>query len=351
MERDTEEKILYLSQQDVAHICQDLDSVAIIREMFHLHATGQTLLPDEAYMGWTNADGEVVRNLNMPGYLQGSQRRAGTKIINGNIANPNRNLPRASGLTLLYDDTTVRIQCIMDSAFISSLRTASVSALAADLCQGPEVQTLAIIGAGVLAKAHIELLTRRLPALHHVQIFDINRDRADELIKSLSPEMQQRLAFHITTSAEAAIRPAQLVIPTTTTTRGYIPFSWLQPGTIIVNVSLDDVLPEVVYQAQKIIIDDWPLVKNDTHRLLGRMYRAGQITGPAGRDEGAASKDGCRGIDAELGELVIGTKKGRETPQDIILVNPFGMAIEDIAIAHRVYQLAQKQQRGIWLER
>jgi ornithine cyclodeaminase/alanine dehydrogenase-like protein (mu-crystallin family) len=356
MARDSEEKILYLSSREVELICHDLDSVAIISDMFRLHAMGQTILPDEAYMGWTNSRGEPVRNLNMPGYLKGTQNSGGTKIINGNIANPGRGLPRASGLTLLYNDTTVRVQCIMDSAYISSLRTASVSALAAQLCQGPEIQTIAVIGAGILAKAHIELLVARLPNLQHIQIFDLDPDRVHGLIDNLSPETHQRhVAFQLATSAKEAIQSAQLIIPVTTTTEGYIHFSWLQPGAIVVNISLDDVLPEVVHHAHKIIIDDWPLVKNDPRRLLGRMYRAGQITGPTGRSETAtdspAANAESRAIDAELGELVLGTKKGRETQQDIILVNPFGMAIEDIAIAQKVYEIAQEQGKGIWLER
>src|SRR6266699_6601033 len=83
-----------------------------------------------------------------------------------------------------------------------------------------------------------------------------------------------------TTTAEEAIRVAQLIVPVTTTTTGYIPYEWLQPGSILVNISLDDPLPEVVFKADKVIVDDWNLVKNDPRRLIGRMYRAGQIIGP-----------------------------------------------------------------------
>ena len=93
--------------------------------------------------------------------------------------------------------------------------------------------------------------------------------------------MQQRgVEFQEATSAEDAIRSSQLIVPVTTTTTGYIQFGWLQPGAILVNISLDDFLPEVVFQADKVIVDSWDLVKNDPRRLIGRMYRAGQIIGP-----------------------------------------------------------------------
>ena len=169
--------ILYLCQQDVERACQQLDSVALIREVFRLHGAGQTILPDEAYLAWTNGQGESVRSLNMPGYIGSSLKIAGTKIINGNINNPGRGLPRASGLTLLFDDTSVRVVCIMEGAFLSSLRTASVTALSAELLQGVETEQLAIIGAGVLARAHIDLLARRLPHLQQIRIYDVDRAR------------------------------------------------------------------------------------------------------------------------------------------------------------------------------
>ena len=50
--------ILYLSRQDVEQACKEIDSVAIMREVFRMHGTGQTILPDEAYMPWQNGQGE-----------------------------------------------------------------------------------------------------------------------------------------------------------------------------------------------------------------------------------------------------------------------------------------------------
>src|SRR6266480_5498457 len=114
MTATTEDHILYLSSRDVEVACNSIDSVAIIRDVFRLHGSGQVILPDEAYLGWTNDRDEQVRSLNMPGYIGGDLNSAGTKIINGNIANPSRGLPRASGLTMIYDRTSVRINCILE---------------------------------------------------------------------------------------------------------------------------------------------------------------------------------------------------------------------------------------------
>ena len=345
-----DDRILYLSSKDVRHACEEIDSVTVIREVFGLHGSGQTILPDEAYLGWMNEQGESVRSLNMPAYLGGTAGIAGTKIINGNIANPARGLPRASGLTLLFDSTSTRIMCIMEGAYISSLRTASVTALSAELFKGNEIQTLAIIGAGVLARAHIELLVKRLFHLRRIHIFDVEEQRITVLQQELAPVLEARgVVMQTTKTAEEAIRSAQLIVPVTTTTEGYIHFDWLQAGSLLVNISLDDPLPEVVLKADRVVVDDWNLVKNDPRRLIGRMYREGAVIGPDDLVEMPEKE--CRRIDAQLGEIVTGAKAGRMNEHEIILVNPFGLAIEDVALAAQVFRVARTMEVGMWLER
>jgi N-[(2S)-2-amino-2-carboxyethyl]-L-glutamate dehydrogenase len=333
--------ILYLCRSEVEEACRRIESVEIIRGVFKRHGTGQTILPDEAYLCWRNGCDEPVRSLNMPGYVGGSPDIAGTKIINSNISNPAHGLPRASGVTLLFDPTTVQVVCIMEGAYISSVRTASTTALAAEMLAVSPVHCIALIGAGVLAQAHIELLVRTLPHVQQIRLFDIDNARAAQLQKAVASQLQEHnIALQVMTTAKEAITPAQLIIPATTTTTGYIAYDWLQPGATMVNVSLDDPLPEVVNKADKVIVDDWNLVKNDRRRLIGRMYHAGQVIGPDDPAETAQGK--ARRIDAELGDIVAGRKAGRESNQEIILVNPFGLAIEDIALAAQVYAVAQE---------
>src|SRR5689334_9630663 len=57
MKANSEEPILYLCRKEVEAICREIDTVAVMRDLFALHAAGKTILPDEAYLGWTNANG------------------------------------------------------------------------------------------------------------------------------------------------------------------------------------------------------------------------------------------------------------------------------------------------------
>jgi ornithine cyclodeaminase len=272
--------ILYLRRQDVREAASDIDAPAVIARTLRLHARGQAVVPDEAYLGWTPPTGGAARSLNMPGYLAGDAPVAGTKIINSNPRNPINQLPRASGLTLLFDPETGRITCAMEGAFVSALRTASVSAVACDHLARRTVERLAILGAGELARSHLKLLPPRLPGLREIRIFDLEATRAVQLAREVPEIAEHGITLRIAESAESAVRGAGVIVAVTTTTTGYIRLDWLDAGSLLLNVSLDDALPEVVLGVDRIIVDDWHLVSQDNHRLLGRMYGAGQLVGP-----------------------------------------------------------------------
>ena len=343
----SEEHMLYLCQKVVEQIYQELDVIDIITTVLKLHSLGQTVLPAEAYLAWKNSCGEDVRSLNMPAYIGGQYQVAGTKVINSNISNAQRGLPRASGLTVLFHNTSIRPCCLMESSCISGLRTACITAISAKaLCAG-EPRSIALIGAGAIAEAHIRLLASYFPQLHSLYLFDQYPQHSRELLTRLKALLSaQHITPALTQTAEEAIRSAELIVTATTTTQGYIPFAWLQPGSVLVHVSLDDVLPEVVLRAQNVIVDDWNLVKSDDRRLLGRMYRAGLVVGP-----NDSAPPPVRRIDAELGAILTGERPGRQKESDIILVNPFGLAIEDIALARHIYDYALSHSLGVWLDR
>ena len=322
--------ILYLSASDVAAALPRIDVIGAVATALAAHGRGETLLPTEAYLAWEH-DGETVRSLCMPASIDSFP---GVKIINANRANPARELPRASGLILLFEPRSARPLCVMEGARISCLRTAAVTVIATALLAVPPVERLALIGAGALARCHLELLPPRLGELREIRVYDDERERASALAADAS--------LILCGSPEEAIRGAHVIVTVTTTTAGYIRYDWLEPGALLVNVSLDDPLPEVVLRADKLFVDDWNLIAADGRRLLGRMLRAGAVCGP--------NQESVRAVDGELGQLLASGHRGRFHADEIILFNPFGLAIEDLAVAKRVYEYARASGLGTELE-
>jgi ornithine cyclodeaminase len=336
--------IRYLTRADVIRATEQLDPVAIVRDALLLHAEGRTTLPDEAYLGWETSGGAAARSLALPGALWGARPTIGLKIINSSLANPAGGLPRAQGLTMLFDRETARPVAIMEAAYVSALRTSAYSMLSVRLLGPSELTKIAVIGCGALGESHVRMLAADRPRLAFA-LYDHEAHRRDALIAALSAD---GIACRPSGSAEDAVRDAGVVITTTTTTTGYIPYAWLAPGTLIAHVSLDDVLPDVVRLADLTIVDDWSLVSMDSRRLLGRMYRSGELLGTKGEAFGVPVPH-ARQVDAGLADVVAGRHPGRQAPEQIILSNPFGMGILDVALAAEVLRVASSLDLGVTL--
>ena len=343
-----EGELLYLSRRDVEAACAAFDVVEVVRTALLAYQRRDAVLPDEAYLSWSTPAGGSARSLNMPGWLHLESDVAGTKIINANIDNPRlRAMPRAGGLVLLFDAETAAPTALCDAALISSLRTAAVTALGLEVLHPGVRSVLAIVGCGAQAAAHLDLLARRGVQFDEVRLHDAQPENARRLGAAIdagettAPGARARAV----SSAEAAVRGADVVVTTTTTTSGYIPMAWLGPGTFVSHVSLDDLLPEVLVGCDKLYVDSIALVAADHRRVLGRLMRDGVVAPTA-----ESAPPAQRAIDGELGGVLLG-----ETPapgdDDLVVLNPFGMSLEDIAVASTVVEVARDAGIGVRLPR
>lgn len=338
--KHTNNTLLYLNSRQVKEICVELNTIEIIREVFALYAAKKAILPNEAYLTWVNTNEESARSLNMPSFIGGKYQTAGTKIINANIANTKKGLPRASGLTLLFDPLTAQVACIMEGAYISSLRTASVSMLAIDILRKKNlVADVSVIGLGIQGRAHLEYLLSHVTGVGKIHIYDNDA----VMLEKTAERFRKSKKIYVSKTAREAVSNSDIIITATTTTKGYIAFDWLRKGALVIHVSLDDLLPEVVEKADVLIVDDWNLVKTDNKRLFGRMYGKEQLRGPDDR------KGSIPYVHAEFADIITSKKVGRKNNDQIIIFNPFGLAFEDIGIAHHVYRIALKEKIGTYL--
>lgn len=336
----TDNGLLYLTRDDVESACAEVDPVACVAEALARHAAGETLLPDEAVLRWTPAGGGMARTLNMPGMIAGPVPVIGTKIINASTDNPDRGLPRANGLTLLFNPVTARPEVILQGATISALRTAAVSTLAVLHLRTDRPQTLGVIGAGPIAAAHVKLMLEHLD-VERVLISDRVHERALALAAEIEDDGSTASIAALREPA-AVVGGATIVVTATTTTTPHVRHDWLQPGAIVVNVSLDDVDEQTYLRADRLYVDDWGLIVADTQRLMGKLARAGKIAGPG--------ETGGRPVTGTIGELITGRCPGRDDDREIMLVNPFGMVIGDLAVASRVYEVCLLREYGQFLD-
>jgi ornithine cyclodeaminase len=332
------DELLYLDNAAVLEALDRIDVLDPVRRALRCHGRGEISLPPEAAIRWTTESGDAARSLVLPAAVGAGPLDLGVKIINANPANPSRGLPRASGLILLFDPATARIRCAMQAEHVSSGRTAAVSALAVETFAA-EATSLAVIGAGALAKAHLRLVPAAMPSIREVRVFDTERARADRLADAARSDLDDSVTVAVSATAREAVEGAGVVIPVTTVTEPYIAHEWLAPDSLVVNVSLDDCAADVYERAVMVVVDDWQLVSTDSHRLLGRMAAAGRIVGP--HDEPGPTT--VRRVDGELSTYLL---EPRPRPQGVIVVNPFGMGTSDVALATAILAFAEEHALG-----
>jgi N-[(2S)-2-amino-2-carboxyethyl]-L-glutamate dehydrogenase len=338
-----DDKLLYLNSTDIAKICTDIDPLQCVAAALRRHAEGSARVGDEGVLRWSPTEGQFARTLNMPGLLA-APTVVGTKIINANTGNPDIGLPRADGLTLLFDPWTARPSVILQAAEISALRTAAVSTLAALHLKNGSPIALALLGGGKIAETHAVLMAKHLD-IDTVLIHDLIPGRGEALAEKLRA-MDSSFQQVVTGEAEYAVRNANVIVTATTTTTAYVPYEWITRGTTAINVSLDDIEATAYIESDLLYVDDWQLITADTQRLLGRLAREGKVRGP-----GETAPANGRSVTGTIGQLLARTCPGRESAEQTILVNPFGMAIEDLALAQAVYDAAMSRGIGTPLDR
>lgn len=328
--------LLYLSKSDLIRLGADASQVYIdaVSRGLALHAQGETVQPLKPYLRWPSAPHIADRIIAMPCYLGGEQPVAGIKWIGSRETNQRQyNLPRASALIILNDAHTNYPIAIMEGALISGMRTAAVTAIAARYLAPPLFSGVACIGCGPIAQMQLKTLLEQFPAIDRVYLFDLNANAASGL-KSLLEAAHPHVEYVVERSARNAVSRADVVVTCTTTDKPYIEYDWLKPGTFISNVSIMDVHKEVYERADKVVVDDWEQ-SNREKKIINQLVLEGRFS----RER----------LYAELGELVLGLKPGRESNSEIILLNAMGMAVDDLVCAQRLYELAREQGVGLSL--
>jgi N-[(2S)-2-amino-2-carboxyethyl]-L-glutamate dehydrogenase len=326
--------ILYLNRRDVRAAMGDSirGYVEALRSALALHAEGRTAQPLKPYLKWRENGHIADRIIAMPGYVGGERAMAGIKWIGSKHDNPAaRGIERASALIVLNDPETHFPIAVMEGGEISGMRTAGVTVLATELLAREGFERVALIGCGFIGRLHALGLLECFPSIARLFLYDRDETAARRLADELA---QTGVRAIVCATAEEAVRSGEVVVPCTVADAPYIRSEWIVPGAFVSNISIMDVEPDAFVEVDKLVVDDWDQC-NRERKTINQLVLAGRLS----RED----------LHAELGDVVRGARPGRETPDERILLNPMGMAIEDVACAAAVYRTAREQRTGTWL--
>lgn len=226
----------------------------------------------------------------------------GLKVVTFYPPNAKRGLPTHMATIFLLDPETGAPVVVMDGRLITEMRTAAVSAAATKLLASPEARVLAILGSGVQARSHVEAF-RRVRPFEEIRVWSPTKAHADRLAEEIGAK---------STTAEQAVRDADVVVTATNSKTSILRGAWLKPGCHV--------------NAVGACRPDWRELDDDAmrHVLFVDSREA------AMQESGDVILSGAR-IYAELGAALAGKVPAR--PDETTIFKSLGMAVEDIAAA------------------
>jgi ornithine cyclodeaminase/alanine dehydrogenase len=258
-----------------------------------------------------------------------AMKSAGVKWVSGYPGNQAKGLPYITGLLILNDTETGIPIAVMDCAWITAMRTGAASAISAKYLARPESSTIGILACGVQGHTNLEAMNVLFP-LKKVKAFDTNAAQAKKLAEFAK---NLDLGVEIVADPKRAVTGCDIVVtsgPILKIPHATIQPGWMDEGTFASLVDFDSYFSrESLKEADKWTTD-----------------HIGQYT--YYKKVGGYFKD-CPEIDAELGELVTGKKKGRENRKQKTFAANLGLAMDDMAVAPLIYRQAIEKNIGTWL--
>ncbi len=244
-----------------------------------------------------------------------------------NPDNPQQGLKSINALVMLLDSRSGMPLAILDGNWVTAVRTAGLSAVAAKRLARPDASIAAFIGCGVQALSHLHAFAQIFP-LKQIRAFGRGLSSCKEFCRAA-----EKMGFLVIASkmAQDAVHDADIVVTSVTLSPQLIPFldaHWLKPGAFVTMTDLAAPwLAESLSALDRIIIDDLDQEANMPKPLVDSALVCGDLTG-----------------------LVTGMVKGRCAREERTAFIFRGLALGDLAIAGLAYQRACQNSLGILLE-
>ena len=304
---------IFIDRERLAALMGPADYLEAVEDAFRAHAEGRTAQPMPLHIevedGGFHAKGAFVA-LDR-GYVA-------VKVNSNFPGNPAKGLPTIQGALLLYDADDGRLLAIMDSAEITSRRTAAASAVAAKYLARADAKTIAICGCGEQGRAQLAAMVRVRP-IKWAFAWDADHEKAVRFAREMAVLLGIPVAA-VERIAEATLA-ADIIVTATSSRKAFLAPEHVRPGTFIAAIGADNPhkseLEPGLLAACKVVVDT--LEQASTMGDLHHAIAAGSATRES--------------VHAELAEIVVGRKPGRTDAEEITVFDSTGLAIQDVASA------------------
>ena len=315
----------YLSHEDVTALgLTDAEILTAVEGALRAQGLGQVvieprvhLVPEKEYPGHFNVLRGYVRPLSL----------AGVKVVGDFYRNYEVGLPSELGLMQLFDPKTGAPVAIVDAADLTDMRTGAVTAIGAKYLARQDSKILGHIGARGTSYWNVRLL-HRVFGFEEIRVHSRRSESRDAFAARLRVDLGARIT--VTEDWESCVRDADIVVEASRLEKPapLLRTEWIRKGACVipygtmsaVELSLTDIM-------DKMVVDDWgqaragPLGALRAHVDTGRLSEAT--------------------LYAELGQIVVGRKAGRERADETTLFWHRGLPLSDIALGAAMVEKAR----------
>jgi ornithine cyclodeaminase/alanine dehydrogenase-like protein (mu-crystallin family) len=239
---------------------------------------------------------------------------------------------KARFIVPLFRAETGEMVALIEADYLGQMRTGAASGVAARVMARDDARTVGIIGTGLQARTQLEAVTAARK-IERIRAFGRDARRREAFAK----EMSQRLGVPVmpASSAEEVVRGADIVITATTSKTPVLEGRWIEPGMHISAIGVNfaekrEIDTDTVRRCDVIAADSVEQSKIESGDLIQAF---------AGDESRWATV-------CEFADIVVGKVTGRTSPDQVTLFKSNGIAIEDIVVAGRIYELAKQRGMG-----
>jgi len=325
-------QVLIVNHQEVHQWLSMSECMDVMAQTLRMLSRGNAVNPLRHAMWLPDKTGLIGM---MPAYL-GDTEVMGLKAISVFPGNHTTDHDSHQGTVMLFETKNGRLLAMMDAGKITAIRTAAVSGVATRLLARDDASDLAILGSGVQAGTHLEamLVARKISG---VRVWSHYFEHAQKFADQASAG--HSILIKAVDSVQEAVDGADIICTVTSATEPILQGDWISPGTHInavgSSVAFARELDTAAVVKSKLFVD----------RRESTVNEAGDFLFP--KKEGAIGDDHIRG---EIGEILLDRIGGRASLEEITLFKSLGLAAEDVASAHYIYQKLSKQNEGVWVE-
>lgn len=319
-------------------------------ENHNSHGSQVSFPKESPFPNMPKDEGDDRRFMAMPAYIGGSFDLMGMKWYGSNMENKKKGLPRSILTVMLNDKDTGAPLCLMSANLLSAYRTGAVPGVGARYLAKKNSKVCGICGPGVMGKTCLAAFVATCPELTELKVKGRSQKSLNAFIEYVKQEYPQFTKVTVVETIEELIRDSDVVGFTNTsgTDVSKYPFvkgEWIKPGAFIVGLSAFDMDDMFLKEHCKLVVDNIKLYEAWAEEFPYPSFGPNNILGSKFTDmehEGTIEKDDIY----DLGDIIHGKRKGRESEEQIIVYSVGGMPVEDVAWGKICYENALKSGLG-----